>query len=61
MPSLIFTTRKTMKHHHREARDYYNLCEQAAALGIPTSLDNPASPKTVQGLRDAVAACLPEA
>ena len=60
MPSLIFTTRKTMK-QHREARDYYNLCEQAAALGIPTSLDNPASPKTVQGLRDAVAACLPEA
>ncbi len=46
---------------HREAREYYNLCEQASALGIPVSLDNPASPKTVQGLRDAIAACAPEA
>jgi hypothetical protein len=40
----------------QEARDYYRLCDEAEALGIPTSLDDPDSPKTVQGLRDAVEA-----
>lgn len=39
----------------QEARDYYRLCAEAEALGIPVSLDDPRSPKTVQGLRDAVA------
>ena len=39
-----------------EARDYYRLCETADALGIPTSLDDPGTPTTVQALRNAVAA-----
>ncbi len=39
-----------------EARDYYRLCATAEALGIPTSLDDPGTPRTVQALRDAVAA-----
>jgi hypothetical protein len=33
---------------------YYRLCDRAAAFGIPTSLDDPASPATVDGLLDAV-------
>jgi hypothetical protein len=37
------------------ARDYYRLCDEARALNIPVSLDDPRSPKTVQALRDAVA------
>lgn len=37
-----------------EARDYYRLVRQADSLGIPTSLDDPTSPKTVQALRDAI-------
>jgi hypothetical protein len=39
-----------------EARAYYRLCEEAAALGIPTSLDDPRSPRTVDALRAAVEA-----
>jgi len=40
-----------------EARDYYRLCATAEALGIPTSLDDPATtPRTLQALRDADAA-----
>ncbi len=42
----------------REAQEYYRLCAQAEALGIPVSLDDPRSPKTVQGLRAAVKAAL---
>jgi hypothetical protein len=38
----------------REQRDYYNLCDEAARLGIVVSLDDPRSPKTVAALRDAV-------
>lgn len=34
---------------------YYTLCDEAAALGIPTSLDDPRSPKTVAALVAAVA------
>lgn len=37
-----------------DARDYYRLCNEAAALGIPVSLDDPATPQTVEGLREAV-------
>lgn len=33
---------------------YYRLCADAAALGVPVSLDDPASPQTVQGLADAL-------
>jgi hypothetical protein len=38
-----------------EARAYYRLCDEACALGVPVSVDDPRSPKTVQGLREAVA------
>jgi len=38
----------------QEARDYYRLCDEARALGIPTSLDDPRSPTTVDGLRQAI-------
>jgi hypothetical protein len=38
-----------------QARAYYRLVAEARALNVPVSLDDPRSPKTVQGLRDAVA------
>ena len=38
-----------------DARDYYALCDEADALGIPTSLDDPDSPATIAALKDAVA------
>lgn len=38
----------------QEAILYYELCDDARALGIPVSLDDPASPTTVAGLQDAV-------
>lgn len=34
---------------------YYRLCDEARELGIPTSLDDPRSPKTVDELRGAIA------
>lgn len=40
--------------HIREQREYAALCDKARALGIPTSLDDPRSPKTVAALRKAV-------
>lgn len=40
----------------QQAEDYYLLCDQAEALGIPTSLDDPMSPTTVEDLRDAAQA-----
>lgn len=46
----------TYGEQRREAEGYYRLCEQAEALGIPTSIDDPDSPKTVEELREAVAA-----
>ena len=39
-----------------EQAAYYRLCDEARALGIPTSLDDPRSPKTVDALRAAVEA-----
>lgn len=39
-----------------EACAYYRLIDEAEAFGIPTSLDDPRSPKTVAGLRAAVTA-----
>ncbi len=39
-----------------EAEEHDRLCREAERLGIPTSLDDPGSPKTVSGLREAVAA-----
>lgn len=33
---------------------YYRLCSDAAAFGVPVSLDDPASPQTVDGLADAL-------
>ena len=35
----------------QEAEDYFRLCDKARELGIPTSLDDPKSPKTVEALR----------
>lgn len=35
----------------RQQREYYALCDKARELGIPTSLDNPRSPRTVSGLK----------
>lgn len=40
----------------REQREYAALCDKARQLGVPVSLDNPNSPKTVAGLKQAVAA-----
>jgi hypothetical protein len=37
-----------------EQTAYYRLCDEARALGIPTSLDDPRSPKTVAELQAAV-------
>jgi hypothetical protein len=39
---------------------YYRLCAEADRLGIPTSLDDPRSPRTVAGLRAAVDAAVEE-
>jgi len=44
---------------HAEARDYYRLCDEARSLGIPVSLDDPDSPKTVEQLREAIVAQYP--
>lgn len=45
----------------REAEDYYRLCREAEALGLPVSLDDPRSPRTVAGLQALVnAATAPE-
>lgn len=38
----------------KQARAYFRLCDEARALGVPTSLDDPRSPRTVAGLREAV-------
>jgi hypothetical protein len=40
----------------REQRDYYRLCDEADALGIPVSLDDPRTPPTIAALREAVEA-----
>lgn len=39
----------------RTARAYYALCDKAAAKGVPVSLDDPRSPRTVAALRKAAA------
>lgn len=38
----------------RVQREYAALCDEARKLGVPTSLDDPRSPRTVEGLRAAV-------
>lgn len=45
----------------QEAREYYDLCDEARALGVPTDLEDPESPRTVAGLEAAVAAKKAEA
>ena len=47
-------TRNEKAAYVREARAYMALCDEARALGVPTSLDDPRSPRTVAGLRAAV-------
>ena len=37
-----------------EQEEHLRLCDEARQLGIPTSLEDPRSPKTVQGLRAAI-------
>lgn len=43
----------------REQREYVALCDEARALGVSTSLDDPRSPRTVAALRDAVRVACP--
>lgn len=40
------------------AEEYHRLVDRARALGIPISLDDPDSPRTVDGLSDAIDALL---
>lgn len=47
--------RPPLGRQHDEARAYYALCDKARKLGIPTSLDDPRTPKTVAALEEAVA------
>lgn len=39
-----------------EQTRYYRLCELAESYGVPTSLDNPESPRTIAALEDAISA-----
>lgn len=41
-----------------EAREYYRLVSLAARHGVPVSLDDPDSPRTVAALRAATAAAI---
>jgi len=45
---------KITKAHMDEQRSYHRLCAAAEACGIPTSLDDPRSPRTVLALTRAV-------
>lgn len=47
---IVPTTRQIQD----EARRYYELCREAERLGVPTSLDDPLAPKTVEALERAV-------
>ena len=38
-----------------EQRAYYALLNKAHTLGIPVSLDDPASPRTIAGIKTAIA------
>lgn len=38
---------KVTAEHLQEQRDYYALIDEARKLGVPTSLDDPRTPKTV--------------
>jgi len=39
----------------REQLAYYELLNKAAQLGVPVSLDDPASPRTIAGIKTAIA------
>jgi hypothetical protein len=41
--------------HYQEQVEHYRLCDEAKSLGIPTSLDDPRAPRTLDGLREAIA------
>lgn len=47
-------TKTTYTQHLDEARRYYALCDEARRLGIPTDVEDPLSPKTVEDLERAV-------
>lgn len=51
---------KVTEQQRNEAREYYVLCDEARAFGIPTAVDDPASPATVAELRAAVEAAAPK-
>jgi hypothetical protein len=40
---------------YRDQINYHRLCDEARALGVPTSLDDPRTTRTVWGLRMHVA------
>ncbi len=42
------------KQIYAEQVEHQQLCDQARALGMPTSLEDPRSPRTITGLRDAI-------
>jgi hypothetical protein len=44
------------KNEYETQREYQALCDRARRAGVPTSLDDPESPRTVEGLREAVEA-----
>ena len=44
----------TYADHLCKQREYAALCDKAREVGVPVSLDDPASPKTVAALREAV-------
>jgi hypothetical protein len=52
---MTTATKESKMSYRTEAEAYYRLVRRAQALGIPTSLDDPRSPKTVDGLAAAVA------
>lgn len=42
-----------------EQAEHYRLCDEAARLGLPVSLDDPRAPRTLGGLRAAIAGARP--
>lgn len=47
-------TRQSTSELRAEATSYYALCDRAAALGVPVSLDDHRAARTTRGLRRAV-------
>ncbi len=43
------------KQIYAEQVEHQHLCDQARALGVPTSLEDARSPRTITALREAIA------